>query len=89
MRIHARERGECWQCHITRPGPKRQAQEFWTCCVCLGHAHVGRPVTTGSDGAKPVQFRVSAAERADLERRAAAAGESVGQYARRRTLAAD
>lgn len=49
----------------------------------------GRPVSTGSDGTKPVQFRIGSAERAELERRAAERGETVGEYARRKTLAAD
>jgi len=46
----------------------------------------GRPVTTGSDSTKTVQFRVAAVDRQRLEREAAAAGVTVGQLARARTL---
>jgi hypothetical protein len=51
-----------------------------------GKRKMGRPVTTGSDSTPPVQFRISAADRQRLEREAAAAGVTVGQLARARTL---
>jgi len=55
----------------------------------LADSGPGRPVSTGSAATPLVQFRVGTAERADLERRAKALGETVGEYARRKTLARD
>jgi len=46
----------------------------------------GRPVSTGSDGTKEIRFRVSAAQRAELEAEAARLGLSSADLAAKRRV---